>query len=267
MKALKTKLVILLFSLLGITNTAQAFLFPTSNGTIYDTFLSIEWMMDANLFKTLCDANDPLATGFTPIDTADANTICTNNNGAMTWNDAEAWIARLNANNYLGHNDWRQPKTLQPDTSCESLTPARNGAPEQWSGYNCRGSEMPHLFGGLIPLFSGGLSNWNHAGTGTTFGPDGERGTIGNGCAAYMVSNCLTNTESFENLQASAYWSGTEQAGYPGFVWMFSFYYGGQENGFEKNDLNVPLYVLPVRDEPLIPRTKKPSNFIDSLIQ
>jgi len=266
MKNLRMKVNLLLLSSLGIVSPSQAWLSDLGNGLIYDDVLKIAWMKNANLFKTLCDANDPLATGFIPVVSANVNTICANN-GAMLWDDAEAWIARLNTHNYLGYNDWRQPKTLQPDTSCETFVQGIYSSPAHWTGYNCRGSEMPHLFGGQFPGVSGGLANPNHQGTGTTVGPDGEFGTQGSECALYMVSNCLFNTGPFENLQASAYWSGTE---FPTFAstaasaWIFSFYNGGQEGGFHKS--SVPIYVFPVRDMPfLIPIAKpKKGNLIES---
>ena len=84
----------------------QAALHPPVNGQVYDDVLGINWLQDANVFKSLCDANDLLATGFIPVDAASAAAICANN-GKMGQNDAEAWIVRLNANNYLGHNNWR----------------------------------------------------------------------------------------------------------------------------------------------------------------
>jgi hypothetical protein len=114
-------------------------------------------MKDANLFKTLCDAADPIATGFTPVDTADAATVCSNN-GRMTWNDAEVWIARLNAQNYRGHNDWRQPLTPQPDASCETQAMVA-GFPDRCQPWraNARAGSPQKAFRHAVQSFEGVL--------------------------------------------------------------------------------------------------------------
>ena len=45
----------------------------------------------------------------------------------------------MNANVYLGYNDWRLPVTLAPDTTCTN--------PSGTQVYNgCTGSELGHLF-------------------------------------------------------------------------------------------------------------------------
>jgi hypothetical protein len=58
----------------------------------------------------------------------------------MTWNQAQSWVAAMNAANYLGYSDWRLPVTSQPDASCGSQTGGVS------YGYNCTGSELGHLF-------------------------------------------------------------------------------------------------------------------------
>ncbi len=85
--------------------------------------------------------------------------MCTAN-GTLNWFEAEVWIALLNTANYLGHDDWRQPSTIQPDLTCEStFASGKNG------GCNCRGSELGNLF-------NVSLANPNHAGT--SVGLDGS---------------------------------------------------------------------------------------------
>lgn len=217
---------------LGFTNTGHAALIDIGDGLINDSTLNITWMKDANLFKTLCDAADPIATGFTPVDTADAATVCSNN-GRMTWNDAEVWIARLNAQNYRGHNDWRQPLTPQPDASCETQTMVA-GFPDQGLGFNCRGSELGHLF-------NISLGNPNDNGTGAT------GGTVGTGCFD-TLPHCLQNSVPFDNAQSFAYWSGSTYAPDPSRAWLFVTDSGNQAHnlkGFNTFDFLLPVW--PVR--------------------
>jgi hypothetical protein len=231
MRKIKGTLGILLFGLVGLANTSHAALNDLGNGLVNDDVLNITWMQDANLFKTLCDVNDPIATGFTPIDTADAATVCTNN-GAMTWHDAEAWIARLNAQSYLGFTDWRQPITAQADTSCEyQITPAGVGYLEQRGGHNCTGSELGNLF-------NVSLNNPNDAGNGST------GGTVGTNCYG-TAPHCFQNTAPFSNAQSFAYWSGSPYA--PSTVFTWAFHTGLGDQGLGVPGLSLALFVWPVR--------------------
>lgn len=230
------KLVLIMIGLLGVISNSQATLTDLGGGIISDDVQNISWMQDANLFKTLCDAPDPIATGFVPVDAASAAAICTAN-GEMTWNDAELWIARLNAQNYLGFSDWRQPSTVQPDATCEGqiigqMDPGGAPLPDQGFSYNCRGSELGHLFNALPPA---GLGNPNDRGVGTI--PSG--GTTGTGC----FPNCFTMPGSFVNTQSFAYWSGTSFAPDPSLAWGF-----GTNNGRQFADpKDHNHFVWPVR--------------------
>jgi photosystem II stability/assembly factor-like uncharacterized protein len=53
--------------------------------------------------------------------------------GAMTWQSALDYVACMNANNYLGHNDWRLPNRIE----LESLV--HDGQPDQASWLNAQG--------------------------------------------------------------------------------------------------------------------------------
>jgi hypothetical protein len=86
-----------------------------SGKAYYDTILNVTWVADANLAKT---------SGY------DAD-------GLMSYTEAQAWIAALNAANYLGVNDWRLPSTAIPDVGCGDQT--------YFFGYGCVESEMGHL--------------------------------------------------------------------------------------------------------------------------
>ena len=194
---------------LSLAPAAEAALNDRGGGLIYDDVLDITWLQDANLFKTLCDASDPIATGFTPVDAADAAAICAAD-GRMSWDDAEAWMARLNEQNYLGYADWRQWAVPTPtnDPTCSDQDFDAAGSD---SGFDCTASEMGHLFN-------------------VTLG-NPDDGT--DGC----FPNCLVNTGPFDNFQSSAYWSGTEYAPNPGGAWGFDTNFGLQGIGGKGNQL------------------------------
>ena len=65
-----------------------------SNGHegVYDDVLDITWLADANL----ADSLDSYVAGI-------------NGDGSMNWDTAEAFVAELGANSYLGATNWRQP--------------------------------------------------------------------------------------------------------------------------------------------------------------
>ena len=170
---------------LFFTSYCHAELTDLNNGIIEDSTLNTGWMKDTNMFKTLCDADHALYQSWTGAIDDSKETICNNNSGKMTWDDANAWITHLNENSYLSVNNWRLPQFIQPDAGCESQF---NGIGR---GYNCTESELAHLF-------NLSLANPNNAGTGAT------GGTVGNGCAP-----CFINTSPFTNTQTFAYWYDT----------------------------------------------------------
>ena len=86
------------------------------NGLIQDRVTGTIWTRDANLFKTLCDAGDPLAVDLQPQDAKDASEICARG-GEMSWNDAKLWLELLNDNQYQGFSNWRLP-TTEIDPTC-----------------------------------------------------------------------------------------------------------------------------------------------------
>lgn len=125
---------------LGSASIASADLEVRMGGqAVYDTDLDTTWVSDANLALTNQFGLTLSGSEFdeTP------NTV--GSTGLVTWENANAWIAGMNAANHLGFNDWRLPTTSDPDTSCttdpEGTMPITGGA----GGYNCVGSEMGHL--------------------------------------------------------------------------------------------------------------------------
>ena len=90
-------------------------------GLVYSSVSNITWTQDANLFKTLYDADNALVSqiaavtpsyndpgfGFQAIDADDLNT----DNVRMTWWGAKAFANYLNDINYGGSNHWRLPNS------------------------------------------------------------------------------------------------------------------------------------------------------------
>ncbi len=137
---------------LGISEAA---LNDRGNGLIYDDDLGITWMADASLSVT----NTFGAAGVI------------NPTGTMNWQTAHNWIDAMNAQAYLGFDNWRLPSTRYPDPSCEAVS----------GGHGCTGSEMGHLF------------------------YDELGGVAGQDIAVTHNSNYAL----FQNIQSNMYWSAT----------------------------------------------------------
>ena len=125
---------------------------------MYDTDLDITWLADANVI------------------------------GATDWYAAVAWADTLEI---AGFRDWRLPKTVVPDATCED---------ELWGGYNCTGSEMGHLF------------------------YNGLGGTAGSS----ILTSGDSALSLFTNIGANRYWSGTPST-ISTAAWSFRMYSGLQE--------------------------------------
>jgi hypothetical protein len=209
-----------LMGVMGLIGAAEGALGPVIDGQVYDDVQDISWLQDANLFMTLCDAEGDIANPVNPIlvsynamsPVRNTATVC-NEHGRVYWDDAEKFIAALNANNYRGINTWRQPAVLQPDATCEALYAAANlpSYPEQRGGFNCRavGNELGHLYNIAPP---DGLGNPNDSGTGST------GGTVGTGC----YPNCWDNPGPFINTEWYWKWLGAEYAADPAAAWRFN---------------------------------------------
>jgi hypothetical protein len=209
-----------LMGVMGLIGAAEGALGPVINGQVYDDVQGISWLQDANLFKTLCDAEVDIANPVHPIlvsynamsPARTTATVC-NEHGRVYWSDAEKFIAALNANRYLGINTWRQPAVLQPDATCETVYAVANPPdyPEQLGGFNCRavGNELGHLYNIAAP---DGLGNPNNAGTGAT------GGTVGTGC----YPDCWDNPGPFINTEWYWKWLGAEYAADPTQAWRFN---------------------------------------------
>jgi Protein of unknown function (DUF1566) len=161
-------------------------------GLVYSSVSNVTWTQDANLFKTLYDADNSLISqiaSVTPsyndpwwgvqaigdggaIDDFDTAT------GRLSWWGGIAFTHYLNSINYGGSNAWRLPIS---------------NAIDDYNG--TAGNELGQLFYSEL----GGTAN-----------------------------NNIPNTANFTNEQASVYWSGTEYAPNPNDAWVFNTYYGYQ---------------------------------------
>lgn len=214
---------LLLLSLFVTAGPAGAALDDLGNGLVNDTTQDITWLKDANLVKTSCDADNALWQAFEPSSVANNSgrskaAIC-GDNGRLNWYEAEAWVAVLNTQNYLGHSDWRQPATGQPDPTCSGYT---DDGVDNDSGYRCEGSELGHLFNVTL----------------------GNPNDLDDDCYSSAPDRCLQNKGPFDHFQPSIYWSGTEYAPAPTGAWFFITGDGIQDR-YAKGFPNG--YVWPVR--------------------
>lgn len=160
-------------------------------GLVYSSVSDVTWTQDANLFKTLYQADNDLVNQIasvtsTYIDTARGlRTIGWSDfnigNGRMTWWGAQAFVNYLNSITYGGSDQWRLPSAgNNPQT-----------------GFNQTDSELGQLFYSEL----GGLE-----------------------------SSPIPDTITFINEQALRYWSDTEYAPAPGNAWHFDTLSGLQLN-------------------------------------
>jgi uncharacterized protein (TIGR03437 family) len=167
--------------------------------TVYDTVNNITWLANADLPATyrfglpVCNAS-----GIAP---------CVNASGSMSYQAAAAWVAAMNASNYLGHSNWQLPTTPFTDSTCPVLGP--NGGS---FGFTCSSSAMGSLFYNAL-----GLKAPN---------------------TAVPIPNIMVGP--FSNFQPYIYWSQTS-AGTSGYsTFSFNSGYDGANTAFNY------LYALPM---------------------
>ncbi len=159
----------------------------------YDDDLNVTWIADANLAAS------------NNFGTSGAITY-----GRMDWYTALAWVSNMNLFEYLGANDWRLPATLENDPTCTNDAEGTVPSIYPYSGFNCTGSEMGHLF---YEEFG--------AAAGTTASNTGNPAILA----------------MFTNLKDS-YWSGTDSTFDAGTAWYFNFDNGQQSGTLGKYDSN-----------------------------
>lgn len=200
--------VVLSAGLLSASSAAQAALIDRGGGLIYDSDLNITWLANANLAATETFGlvrNVDLGT-IPGVNTYGGSHILSD--GGMTWGGAMKWIAAMNANNYLGYNDWRLPTS---DTC---------------NGFNCTDSEMSHLY-------YAELGNKGFYSTTGTYQPG----------YGLVDDPANPNDESlFTNLLDRGYWSGTEYTPNTNFAWGFNLSNGDQSPAIKLGT----MYVLAV---------------------
>ena len=106
--------------------------------TVSDTVNNITWLADFNL-PAGNRFGIPLCTG--------ANVgvqTCINPSGSMNYGTAAAWVAAMNAANYLGHNNWQLPTTPLLDNTCGKTGP--NGAS---FGFGCTAGALDTVYNNL----------------------------------------------------------------------------------------------------------------------
>lgn len=114
---------------LAISSSANAALIERLDGmAYYDDVADLTWLADAKYAMT---------SGY-------------DDDGLMSWDQANAWVASLDINGVTG---WRLPDTLQPDASCGDQSGGVS------SGYHCTGSEMGNLFYNVLGNSVDSLTN------------------------------------------------------------------------------------------------------------
>ncbi|MCB1866469.1 MAG: DUF1566 domain-containing protein [Chromatiales bacterium] len=172
---------------------ARATLIDNLDGTVLDDVSGLVWTKNANLAASNTFGVGGIAA-----------------TGRMTWDTAQAWIAAMNAANYLGFNDWRLHTIT--DTGAPGCDFAFTGTD---CGYN-------------VDLGTGELADlWYRA-----LGNIPYYDTSGNGPQAGWG---LTNTGPFDNMQSDYYWSGTEYAPSTVNAWTFHTDRGYQDLNLKTN--------------------------------
>jgi len=80
--------------------------------TVYDATNNITWLADFNL-PASNRFGVPVCNG-----TNVGVRTCINPSGSMNYGAAVAWVAAMNAANYLGHSNWQLPTTPLVDNTC-----------------------------------------------------------------------------------------------------------------------------------------------------
>lgn len=175
--------VLCLVSTLAMSKGAQATLIDQGRGLIYDDALDITWLQDANIAATN-------SFGVSGIDA----------NGYMNWFTAQALVAAMNTENYLGFNDWRLPETtgtlnrfgLFAPTDCRYVSEelCKGNELGYMYYYNLSGSQGDDLTGSQAIFTDIGSVYW--IGTENPNSPDSAFGLIfgagGGGCTSCTQS-------------------------------------------------------------------------------
>ncbi|NND36623.1 MAG: DUF1566 domain-containing protein [Gammaproteobacteria bacterium] len=192
----------------GNLTTAEAY---------YDTVLNTTWLRDANFAFTSQFGLTLSASEF------DDTPGTVGSTGRMTWFNAIAWIAGMNAANFGGVNQWRLPITKPIDFSTsDDANYSYNGIEDRGynvgapgTGYagNSTASEMSHMSHYTL----GNLGYCDPVASSLTY------------CSPLQTGWGITNTGPFDNIKTSDYWSATDYTPVDGSAWLFNFRFGDQD--------------------------------------
>jgi len=136
---LRISLPVSFFALCFSSSLIRAQLIPTTDGTqVYDAVNNITWIADFNL-PASNRFGIPVCSG-----TNVGIQTCVNASGSMNYGAAAAWVAAMNAANYLGHNNWQLPTTPLLDNTCGKTGP--NG---QSFGFGCTAGALDTVYNNL----------------------------------------------------------------------------------------------------------------------
>ncbi len=143
----------------SVLRASGPFVLSQDGLTVYDSANNITWLANANLPAMnrfglpLCNSSQI------------GQQICVNASGSMNYNAAAAWVAAMNAANYLGHSDWQLPTTPVTDKNCGKVGPSGESfgfgctAGALDSLYNALGFKSPNTGVAIPPNTTGPFSN------------------------------------------------------------------------------------------------------------
>jgi hypothetical protein len=198
----KLAFILSMIMILGFTTLGNATLWDRGGGLIYDDYLNITWLQDANYAHT---------SGYAAYD-------------SMTWQDAMIWVANLSYYDSVRNktwNDWRLPRTLPVNGSYYDFSSGTNYNGESDKSYNIsapgsvypgsKGSELAYMY-------------YNNLGNKAYYDVNGN----------FQPSYHDKNTGPFINLETYDYWSGTETSE-PHLQWNFAWNHGHQNYRYDYN--------------------------------
>ena len=196
-----------------VTSTAQASLVDRGGGLLYDNVLNVTWLQDANYAKT---------SGY------DAD-------GGLDWSRANTWAANLvyhDSIRNVDYSDWRLAHNTPVNGTSFEYNVYHNGIP--FDGSTDSGYNITSLHSELAYMYNVNLGVKNYYSTNGIVQAD--FGLFGNGTYNGVDQSCCSgqnNVGPVINLQAFAYWSGTEYAPDPDVAWNFITVTGNQDQFYK----------------------------------
>jgi len=110
----------------------QIYLVPDGK-TVYDVVNHVTWLADANLAKAFRFG--------LPLCVTSSEVPCVNASGSMNFGSATAWVAAMNAANYLGHSNWQLPTTPMTEPCA-----GKPGTMGNSFGFDCDANALGYLY-------------------------------------------------------------------------------------------------------------------------